>query len=77
VLSFAGFPGIGDRYHALPREKLHYDKDMGGYVTDVDWPTLDGAPSYADEAAASWNDDARGPDVYSCHGARPSRDLMP
>jgi len=77
VLSFGGFLGIGDRYYPLPWERLHYDKDMGGYVTDIDRETLEGAPSYTDEATASWNDQAWARDVYSYYGARPFWDVLP
>ena len=42
--------GIGDEYHPLPWEKLSYDTGKGGYVVDVDRETLEGAPSYTDEA---------------------------
>src|SRR6202035_646600 len=48
VLSFGGFLGIGDEYYPLPWEKLKYNKELGGYVVDIDRTTLEGAPSYSD-----------------------------
>jgi len=54
VLSFGGFLGVGDRYYPLPWEKLNYNTEIGGYIIDIDRDILEGAPSYTDEAAASW-----------------------
>jgi sporulation protein YlmC with PRC-barrel domain len=77
VLSFGGFLGIGDRYYPLPWEKLTYNTELGGYVVDVDRDTLEGAPSFTDEATASWNDDAWSRNVYAHYGVHPYWDLMP
>jgi hypothetical protein len=77
VLSFGGFLGIGDSYHPLPWEKLTYDTDKGGYVVDVDRKTLEGAPSFTDDATASWNDEAWGRNVYTYYGVHPFWDIMP
>jgi len=50
VMSFGGFLGIGNRYHALPWEVLDYDVKQGGYVVDIDTEKLRSAPSFgADE----------------------------
>jgi hypothetical protein len=46
VMSFGGFLGIGQRYHALPWNVLTYDTDRGGYVIDADRDLLMKAPSY-------------------------------
>ncbi|WP_425311715.1 PRC-barrel domain-containing protein [Microvirga massiliensis] len=46
VMSFGGFLGIGQRYHALPWNVLDYDTDRGGYVIDADKDRLMNAPSY-------------------------------
>ena len=48
VMSFGGFLGIGQSYHALPWNVLTYDTDRGGYVVDADRDRLMGAPSYQD-----------------------------
>ncbi|HEY4041794.1 MAG TPA: PRC-barrel domain-containing protein [Rhodopila sp.] len=77
VLSFGGFLGIGDRYYPLPWEKLNYDHELGGYTVDIDRATLEGAPSYTDEAAAAWNDEAWGRDIYAHYGVPPFWDMMP
>ena len=50
VMSFGGFLGIGERYHALPWEVLDYDVNQGGYVVDINTEKLKSAPSFgADE----------------------------
>ncbi|HBK07996.1 MAG TPA: photosystem reaction center subunit H [Acetobacteraceae bacterium] len=77
VLSFGGFLGIGDRYYPLPWEKLSYNTEVGGYVVDIGREVLEGAPSFTDEATASWNDDAWGRNVYSYYGVHPYWDLIP
>ena len=77
ILSFGGFLGIGDRYYPLPWEKLSYNTELGGYVVDIDRDVLEGAPSYTDEATASWNDEAWSRNVYSYYGVHPFWDLMP
>jgi hypothetical protein len=46
VMSFGGFLGIGQRYHALPWDVLTYDTERGGYVIDADKDLLMKAPSY-------------------------------
>lgn len=46
VMSFGGFLGLGQSYHALPWSVLTYDTDRGGYVIDADKDRLMGAPSY-------------------------------
>jgi sporulation protein YlmC with PRC-barrel domain len=71
VLSFGGFLGIGDKLYPLPWEKLSYNKEMGGYIVDVDRDTLEGAPSYSDTATASWHDEAWGNDIHSHYGLEP------
>lgn len=77
VLSFGGFLGIGDRYYPLPWEKLSYDMALGGYVVDVDPSSLEGAPSYADDEQAPWDDRAWGEKLAGYYGARPFWDIMP
>src|ERR1700761_5512236 len=77
ILSFGGFLGIGDRSYPLPWEKLEYNKELGGYVVDVDRETLEGAPSYTDDATASWDDEAWARDVYAHYGVHPFWDMAP
>lgn len=48
VLSFGGFLGIGEKYHPLPWDALHYVRDLGGYqvgLTGTSW--FHEAPSYS------------------------------
>jgi hypothetical protein len=75
VLSFGGFLGMGGQHYPLPWEKLSYDPAKGGYVVDVDRTMLEGAPSYTDDATATWNDDAWGRDVYMYYGVHPFWDV--
>ncbi len=46
VMSFGGFLGIGDRYHPLPWNVLHYDTEKDGYVVNLSKDTLTEAPSF-------------------------------
>jgi sporulation protein YlmC with PRC-barrel domain len=75
VVGFGGFLGIGDRHYPLPWEKLKYDTNMGGYVVDLDKRTLEGAPSYATDEQAAWEDPAWGRRVYDYYGAHPYWDM--
>ena len=47
VMSFGGFLGIGERYHALPWAALKYDTRQGGYVVGLTVDQLKEAPTYA------------------------------
>jgi len=62
VLSFGGFLGIGDKYHPLPWNQLRYDTVQDGYVVNLDRRRLEGAPVYAANEMAVW-DDLRGRDI--------------
>jgi hypothetical protein len=46
VMSFGGFLGMGQRYHALPWNALDYETEREGYVIDADKDMLMKAPSY-------------------------------
>jgi sporulation protein YlmC with PRC-barrel domain len=46
VMSFGGFLGIGESYHALPWRALTYDPRLGGYVVDIDRDKLRDAPHH-------------------------------
>jgi sporulation protein YlmC with PRC-barrel domain len=75
ILSFGGFLGIGDRYYPLPWERFKYNRELGGYIVDIDRETLEGAPSYSDTKTAAWDDDAWGRDVYAHYGVPPFWDV--
>lgn len=66
VLQFGGILGVGSDYYPLPWEKLAYDTDEGGYVTDIDKATLEGAPRYAAEEPRF--DRAYGEQVHGYYG---------
>ena len=56
VMSFGGFLGIGEKYHPLPWGVLDYEVSKGGYVVDLDKRTLEGAPIYESNDAATWGE---------------------
>jgi len=58
VMSFGGFLGIGERYHALPWSALKYDTRQGGYVVGLSVEQLKGAPTYAADELPTWGDRA-------------------
>ena len=65
VMSFGGFLGIGESYHALPWKALTYDRGLGGYVVDLDKDRLAEAPRYgADEDPFADPDYCRTLDYY-------------
>lgn len=47
VMSFGGFFGIGERYHALPWDILTYDVDLGGYKVNKTADQLKDAPHFS------------------------------
>ncbi len=69
IMSFGGFLGIGDRYHPLPWQVLHYEPKLGGYMVDVDRRRLEGAPSFAASDTSLWDDPAYGRQVTDYYGA--------
>jgi hypothetical protein len=71
VMSFGGFLGIGDRYHALPWSVLKYDTTLGGYVVNLDKGQLEGAPSYDRSQEVDWNDRAWGKKVHDYYQVPP------
>jgi len=56
VMSFGGFLGIGDRFHALPWGALKYDPRMESYVVDLGKERLEGAPTHRKTDALDWDD---------------------
>jgi hypothetical protein len=45
-MTFGGFLGIGVHHHTIPWEKLAYDRELGGYRTDITEEQVRGAPSF-------------------------------
>lgn len=63
VLSFGGWLGLGERYHALPWRTLRYDTELSGYVTKLTREQLQRAPSYK-AADSPWSDPNYGRRVH-------------
>ena len=55
-MSFGGFLGIGERYHAIPWAALKYDTAQGGYVVGITIDQLKGAPTYGGDEVPAWGD---------------------
>lgn len=49
VMGFGGFLGMGEDHHSIPWQKLTYDINKQGYVTDITEEQLKGAPERSDE----------------------------
>ena len=71
VMSFGGFLGIGDRYHALPWGVLKYDTDLASYVVNLDKQQLEKAPTYDRSDEIDWNDRAWGKQVHDYYQVPP------
>jgi sporulation protein YlmC with PRC-barrel domain len=56
IMSFGGFLGIGERFHPLPWQTLHYDAARNGYVVNVSREQLEGAPHFGAGEEPDWND---------------------
>lgn len=67
VMSFGGFLGIGDRYHALPWDVLTYDTRLGGYKVNQPAERLKDAPHYSRIEIDS-REYARNPSVGTWYG---------
>ena len=72
VMSFGGFLGIGDSYHPLPWKSLTYNRELGGYVVDLDKDRLMNAPSYERASVADWDDPAYGRRIDDYYGPFPA-----
>jgi hypothetical protein len=71
VMSFGGFLGIGNKYHAMPWAALKYDKTLGSYVVDMDKRQLQGAPTFEDADAVNWEDEVWGRKVHDYYKVPP------
>jgi PRC-barrel domain len=45
-VTFGGFLGIGVHHHTIPWDKLAYDREFGGYRTDITEEQIRGAPTF-------------------------------
>ncbi|WP_435167295.1 PRC-barrel domain-containing protein [Falsirhodobacter sp. 1013] len=52
VLGFGGFLGLGEGHHPVPWQKLRYDTERNGFITDLTKDQLEGAPARTD----GWQD---------------------
>lgn len=55
VMTFGGFLGVGEEEHTIPWNALHYDRQLGGFVTDITPETLKAAP----ERPRDWHEDRK------------------
>lgn len=67
VLSFSGFPGIGDQRFPVPWNALRIDRDE--FILDLDRQTLEGAPHFAKDNWPDMADPAFGRLVHTHYGA--------
>lgn len=67
VMSFGGFFGIGERYHALPWSVLRYDEKLGGYVVGLKKEVLRAGPTFGAGQEPVF-DRAYGSSVYGYYG---------
>jgi hypothetical protein len=45
-VTFGGILGLGAHHHTIPWEKLSYDRELGGYRTDISEEQVRGAPAF-------------------------------
>jgi PRC-barrel domain len=64
VVSFGGFLGMGEDYYPLPRSKLHYDTQLGGYRADITENQLKGAPKFTRSTDWDWSNRTNDEKVY-------------
>jgi hypothetical protein len=64
VMTFGGFLGMGAQEHPIPWNKLTYDPQMGGFVTDITEEQLRSAPSYAGDTESAWSSRERERQVH-------------
>ncbi|WP_375175057.1 PRC-barrel domain-containing protein [Pseudooceanicola sp.] len=48
VMGFGGFLGLGEDHHPIPWQKLQYDTQKDGFVTDITEADVKGAPERPD-----------------------------
>jgi sporulation protein YlmC with PRC-barrel domain len=54
VASFGGFLGMGGNEYTIPWNKLNYDPNQGGFVTDITEEQLRGSPDYGVNSGDDW-----------------------
>ncbi|MCF3934216.1 PRC-barrel domain-containing protein [Acuticoccus sp. M5D2P5] len=68
IMSFGGFLGIGEEYHPLPWDLLHYDETKEGYVVPVSRDQLEKAPRFPKHDEPNWQDDTYHRDIHGFYG---------
>ena len=71
VLSFGGFLGIGDKFFAIPWEKLRVDTENEVVIIDIDKQTLENAPGFDKDNWPSSSEHTWLVDVYDYYGYTP------
>jgi len=66
MMSFGGFLGLGEDYHAVPWNALHYSEALEAYELDASEEQLKGSPVVSDDA--NWSDPRWNKDVYGLYG---------
>ena len=49
VMGFGGFLGMGEDHYPVPWDKLNYDTQKDGFVTDITADQVEGAPARTDD----------------------------
>jgi hypothetical protein len=68
VMSFGGLLGLAHSHYPLPWGALHYDRRLGGFVTNITEAQLKDAPRFSDD---SWGDRGWEERIHSHHRLPP------
>jgi sporulation protein YlmC with PRC-barrel domain len=71
VLSFSGFPGIGNKRFPVPWKALQIDPGEHAFMLDIDRATLEGAPDFDKDNWPDMADPAFARVVHKHYGATP------
>jgi sporulation protein YlmC with PRC-barrel domain len=71
VLSFGGFLGMGDKYFAIPWNKLQFNLPEGRVVLNVDKQLLEKAPGFDKNNWPNLADSNWGASIYKHYGLTP------
>ncbi len=58
VASFGGFFGMGGDEYTIPWNRLNYDTNLGGFVTEITEAQLRGSPDFGRNNDEDWYDRA-------------------
>ncbi len=68
VMGFGGFLGLGEDHYSIPWNKLRYDTEKQGFMTDITSEQVQGAPARTDD----WHRDREWEQrTYDYYGATP------